>query len=321
MAINTFSGGNPINSLQAAGKNAVINGGFDIWQRSTSTTTTTASYVSADRWATWISAGSGTLSQDTVNVPNDIRYGLKFTTSASNSSCNFYHTIETANTIPFVNKTVTLSAYLSGTSGLTLQMGLLYSTTTDAAFNTSFTTISAPSYTLTTTPTRYSFSVTVPSNAKTLQVFFGTGTIATSSNYVSITGVQLELGTTATTFSRAGGTIQGELAACQRYYQRNTFSSGNSPSTGYGLTMTTAILDVPFVSPVPMRVSPTAVDYANITAYTTLNGGFTGGTVSINLSSPMYTAVRYTHGSAVFTNNTVGYLYGTSGYIGLSAEL
>jgi hypothetical protein len=324
----------------AAGKNGIINGGFDIWQRGTTGTATSGTAgqgYNADRWQNYSGSNAITVSRqataDSTNLPN-IQYCGRIQRNSGQTSLNainLVQNLESSNSIPFAGKTVVLSFYarkganFSSTSNL-LGATLWSGTGSDQSILGGYTgqaAVISQNSTLTSTWQRFTYSATVGATATQLGLVINytpTGTASTN-DYFEITGVQIEFGATATTFSRAGGTIQGELAACQRYYQRNTFSSGNSPSTGYGLTMTTAILDVPFVSPVPMRVSPTAVDYANITAYTTLNGGFTGGTVSINLSSPMYTAVRYTHGSAVFTNNTVGYLYGTSGYIGLSAEL
>jgi len=58
MAINTFSGGNPINSLQAAGKNKIINGDFGVWQRGTSFTNPAAFSYLVDRWR-WGTDGTG----------------------------------------------------------------------------------------------------------------------------------------------------------------------------------------------------------------------------------------------------------------------
>jgi hypothetical protein len=62
-------------------------------------------------------------------------------------------------------------------------------------------------------------------------------------NYWQITGVQWEIGNTGTSFQLASGTIQGELAACQRYYWRINASNlygifgtanGSTTTTAYG---------------------------------------------------------------------------------------
>ena len=319
----------------AAGKNPLINGGFDVWQRGTSFASLSGnSLYTADRWLFKRLDGTigGTVSRQ-ASTQTGFQYAMRVQRNNANTGTGglyVYNTIETINSIPLAGKTITLSFYaLKGAnfSASNLEVYVGYGTGTDQQMgSTGFTgqaTVIDTTQVLTTTSTRYTFTGTVPSNSTEVGMYLGfspTGT-AGAADYFDVSGVQIEIGSTATTFTRAGGTIQGELANCQRYYQRNTFSAGNSPSTGYGFTQTTAILDVPFVATVPMRVSPTAVDYANITAYTAANGSFTGGTVSINLSSPFFTAVRYTHGSAVFTNQVYGYLYGTSGYIGLSAEL
>jgi hypothetical protein len=140
-----------------------------------------------------------------------------------------------------------------------------------------------------------------------------------------ITGVQLEKGSTATSFDyRPIGT---ELALCQRYYYRVSaidnryYGSGQVSNTG-----TTAVISVPF--PVTMRVVPTALDQtgtasnykmsqastANVscTSVPTLAGNGTEflGAVAYTASSLGGTAGQMTMGS---TNGT--------GYLGFSAEL
>jgi hypothetical protein len=67
---------------------------------------------------------------------------------------------------------------------------------------------------------------------------------------------QLEAGSTATAFQTATGTIQGELAACQRYYQRVTGRYGYV-ATGTGNNSTDVLFQMAL--PVQMRIAPTAL--------------------------------------------------------------
>jgi len=74
---------------------------------------------------------------------------------------------------------------------------------------------------LTTTWQRFTYTASVGATATELGLYFvfaPTGT-AGAADYYEITGVQLEAGSTATPFQTATGTKQGELAACQRYFQ------------------------------------------------------------------------------------------------------
>ena len=90
-----------------------------------------------------------------------------------------------------------------------------------------------------------------------------------------VTGVQLEAGSIATPFQTATGTIQGELAACQRYYWRLTGGATYAPyGTGYAKSTTAAELIIDH--PVVMRVSPTSIDYLNLA----VGDGVTGTTLT-----------------------------------------
>jgi hypothetical protein len=137
--------------------------------------------------------------------------------------------------------------------------------------------IGANKFAITTSWTRYSIVISVPSiSGKTIG-----STANTSSLYLSIWasagsdwnnrtdslgnqnitldfwGVQVEAGSVATAFQTATGTIQGELAACQRYYN-NLGTVGHTAYSADGV--------MGFVFPVTMRATPTAsFSYSGVT--------------------------------------------------------
>jgi hypothetical protein len=181
--------------------------------------------------------------------------------------------IESTNSIPFAGKAVTLSFYAraganySATSNA-LPVYLYGSTGTDqnilAAWAGS-STVGVTTATLTTTWQRFVVTGTVASTVTQLgiQTYFSPIGTASTNDWYEITGVQIDLGTytasTAPTFRRSGGTIQGELAACQRYYYRlNSSAASNRLGLGQCRGTTEAIISTTF--PVPMRVAPTALE-------------------------------------------------------------
>jgi hypothetical protein len=88
--------------------------------------------------------------------------------------------------------------------------------------------------TLTTTWQRFTYTATVASNVTEMSMqwrFTPVGT-AGAADYFEITGVQLDVGSVALPFRTYAATIQGELAACQRYYETGLSAiwSGNTTS-------------------------------------------------------------------------------------------
>jgi hypothetical protein len=143
------------------------------------------------------------------------------------------------------------------------------------------------SATLTTTWQRFTFTFAVGATATELSVALTNVTTGTAGadDYFEITGVQLELGTTATTFSRAGGTIQGELAACQRYYSKsyNIETAPATSSTIGAVAMKTAYTSSyqnmpPVYFKTTMRVSPTITLYSTGGTSGKIRSGAGGGT-------------------------------------------
>ena len=325
----------------AAGKNGVINGGMDIWQRGTANVTTAYAYT-ADRWQRNAVTHYGVSRQttsDTTNLPS-IQYCARVQRTAASASTTIVElaqSFESVNTTPFLGKVVTISFYARrganySSASNALTCSIYTGTGTDQSVLAAYSGTVIPvtgTATLTTTWQRFSFTGTIGSTATELAVYFAytpTGT-AGANDYFEITGVQLELGSVPTTFSRAGGTIQGELAACQRYYFRATASATFQPiSLGSSASTTATYSNVQ--SPVTMRSTISSIDYGGtLSVFKFTSGGYHNtGTFSLGatLLGNSGAQIAYTHGSAVFTagDTTMITSYTSStAYIGMSAEL
>ena len=86
----------------------------------------------------------------------------------------------------------------------------------------------------------------------------GESVVGPSGAYWEMAQCQLEIGSAATPFARAGGSIGGELALCQRYYQVVGGGSNVFPiASGYVL-VAGQYLRYPISFPVEFRTTPTA---------------------------------------------------------------
>lgn len=302
-----------------AGKNAIINGGMDIWQRGTSFTTSGA--YTADRWAEVNGVNSITYTRST-DVPSSL--GFQYSISRAGTGANMVQRVEAANAAPLAGQTVTLSFYYKSTAGSdSLGYSIYHANSADNFAGVtqigSNQTIATPS----TSWTRVIYSFSVPAGgANGLAFYFFRGNTATSTTL--ITGIQVELGSTATPFSRAGGTIQGELDNCLRYYY--LLQSGQSKFIGTGTYITATNVYVTVTLPVPMRTTAT-LDIVTGTGYYIANsagGGADGlNTLTIDgLSNTVLSLYNNTQaagtagqGCVVNTQNSV------FPYIAFSAEI
>jgi len=321
-----------------AGKNKIINGDFGVWQRGTSftipvdTTTFSADRVRSNRNGT----ATVTISQQTFALGNTIsgyepQYFFRMnqaTNGTGQTYSNFYtHRVEDVRT--FAGQTVTLSfwAKADSTRTLGLVMGQYFGT---GGSTTVYTTIEG--LTLTTGWVRYSRTFTVPSIAgKTI----GTGEVCLEINIqnanlntaqtIDLWGVQWELGSVATPFTTATGTIQGELAACQRYYYRWTASATYSPVLFGGFYSTSQAKYIMY-TPVTMRTAPSTLDYGGTFRLTdqTNYSDFTGMTLVVSTEASLVPQIIATASAASFANFRPAWLTASNSataYIGLSAEL
>ena len=140
---------------------------------------------------------------------------------------------------------------------------------------------------------------------------------ATTSDYFQITGVQLEVGDTATPFEHRS--YGQELALCQRYYYDITYAS-SAARFGWGHSTATTQARLHFQTPVPMRATP-SLSVLNV-GYRD-NGDFNVGAVSgLVLNSYEGTTYKMQFTVSGATAGTAGELRSTgAGAITFDAEL
>ena len=248
--------------------NYIINGAFDIWQRGASFTISGSTSYTADRWAV-LADGSGTrtvsrqaFTPGAAPVSGyEGEFFFRYTQSgiSGQTYSAIQHKIENVRTL--AGETATISFWAK--AGANRQI----SVTTVQNFGSGGSGESWTNYTeinITTSWIRYSITVpigsmsgkTIGANSYLMLHFVG----GVNSNYVlDLWGVQVEDGATATPFRRNANSIQGELAACQRYYWRTQGDSNYLPiGKGRADSATTAYITVKH--PVPMRTKPSSVD-------------------------------------------------------------
>jgi hypothetical protein len=324
-ATNPFASGTPAwAGYDVAGKNKIINGAFNFWQRGISLTAN--NIFTADRWffAPFGTGTPATISRLSSNLPVGFEYGLRMIApTTTNANFNLLTSLESASVIPLRNLSVTLSFYYRVPVNFTGPVSplILWSTATDARLSPSNGTgISSPFLANTTSWTRYTQTFVMPATATSFAIGWQAYNNVVQNAEIQITGVQLEVGTTATSFSLAGGTIQGELAACQRYYQRLGNVAYSTIGTGYSFTTTRNFIGFNFLN--TFRSAPTRESFANLiitdrAAYDSSVTAISGEVLSPSSYWAEFTASGVTAGRFAFlTSRSNG-----DGFIGFSAEL
>jgi hypothetical protein len=307
--------------------NAIINGAFDIWQRGTTFNT---GGFNADRWQAFPS-GTTTFSFSRqgfgggLQLPNygEAQFYLRYAvTSASGATFNsLVNRIEDVRT--FAGQTVTLSYWARATSGTHTITNRL--TQNFGSGGSGGVTVTGSTHTLTSVFQRFTSTMTLPTmSGKTvgagnyLQVEFNFP--LNTAFEIDVAGVQLEAGSVATPFRRNANSLQGELAACQRYYFR-TSSGAFSPfgsALGYNTTAAVALVNLP----VTMRVVPSSVEFSTLG----LGDGLAlvaATNVTLSERNPNYVSLVVTAASGVVAGKSYLLQQNNSGsaFLGFSAEL
>lgn len=343
-------------------KNRIINGAMVIDQRnagaSVTVTSTVANTYTLDRWAAYGSAASKFSVQQSSTAPTGFNSSILVTSLAATSVgttdryylCQFIEGFNTADLMYGTAnaQTVTLSFWvrssLTGTFGGTLQ-----NNANDRNYPFTYTINSANTFEQKTiTITGDTTGTWVGStNGVGLRVFFGLGVgsgasgtagawgagnfnsatgatsvVGTNGATFYITGVQLEKGSTATSFDvRPYGT---ELQLCQRYYFRISGGAGSRLGIGHNISTIGALVNLSF--PVTMRASPTALETSGTASDYDVQYLATATTCS---AVPTFNAASQYIGTTAFTvasgltagQGSNGRSVNTTAYLGWSAEL
>lgn len=333
-----------------AGKNRIINGDFSINQRAF-TSTTGQGVFTFDRFKTARGGGTITYSAQTFTLGTAPVSGYESTNflridstgqSASSNYTSILQPIESVKT--FAGQTVTISFWAKAASG-TPKIGVAPEQRFGSGGSPSADLVTSfGDKTISTSWARYSFTGTIPSiSGKTLgtagddklivAIYTSVGSgltdypvgVGLQTATIDIWGVQIEAGSVATAFQTATGTIQGELAACQRYYFKVGGEIANQMTLRQG-----GYFDANYISfycpyPVPMRTAPSITAVGNPQVYQsgTAYSGFTwNNTIGGNPSTQnqYIVATKTSHGLTVNLSMVLDCVT-TSDYIGVSAEL
>jgi hypothetical protein len=336
-----------------AGKNKIINGDFRVNQRQF-TSTTSNGIFGLDRWqlVTDGTGGTTTYSVQTFATGTAPVAGYEGSTYARLLTSTFIGTntfvaltqkMEDVRT--FAGQTVTVSFWVKAASG-TPKVFTYLSQNFGSGGSPSAQVIATPSanQTISTSWARYSFNIAVPSIAGktigtsgsnlnfTFLVSCGSaiGTpysdVGIQNNTFDIWGVQIEAGSTATAFQTASGTIQGELALCQRYYYRATASTSFAYMNGLIGTTGTASGICNLTIPVTLRAAATAVDYSSL-RFQAANDSGNQAVTALTINSATNNSVSPAFDVSCSSGLTSNAYYrlsangSTSAYVGVSAEL
>jgi hypothetical protein len=323
------------------GKNHIINGAFDIWQRATLGTSTSSTGYFADRWRYLLTGGTSkvfTQSRQAFTTPGSAPvagqegrffYRIAVTTTGTSYTAEVLEQpIEDVRT--FANSQVTVSFYARVASGtLSVTPRLIQNFGTGGSPSGNVTT-AASAVTLTTSWQRFTATINVPTIATRtigtnedssliLSFLLPNNTLYT----VDMWGVQVEAGAVATNFATSGVSAQAELALAQRYYYRIANSPTTTCSVGTGMRFSTTVAWAFIPFPQTMRVAPSALETAGTVNVVTTSGLDASGTAFGEAST---NGARITCTTAAVGASGVGVVVRLTGtlstsYLGFSAEL
>lgn len=205
-------------------KNILINGAMDIWQRGT--TKSIDGYI-ADRFRMTIYSGGATSSRVVSGLDN---FYYAYRISNNTGVIEFEQRLE-GTSIPNGVDSLTLSFWVRGNKDGTVRTGRIINGDTGAT-NTGYGYID-----VNTSWVRKTITTTACPTASNDQYYRAfilddvANYLSSSADWLEITGIQLELGSTATPFEHRPYGL--ELDLCKRYYQTIHYRGNSATGTYY----------------------------------------------------------------------------------------
>lgn len=320
LQINGSSVQEQLNTKQL--KNWIINGGFDVWQRGTSQTT--SGYGSDDRWTNEHAGSTKTHSRQSftvgqTDVPNNPAYFSRTVVSSVAGAGNFVVKAQKLEDVrKLAGKTVALSFWAKADSNKNLAID--FTQVFGSGGSVGVSGIGTQKFALTSSWQKFTKTVTMPSiSGKTvgtdshigIRIWFDAG-----SNYNSLTD---SLGHQSGTFDIANvslveGSVPVEwqteayadvLRECQRYCYSVFENSGSQNShAGIGFAGGATFAHFQIYYPTTMRSQPSSITYSGTLNVNYLNSGYTvtSLTVSADRSSTNIASVVAFVASGLTTN-------------------
>jgi hypothetical protein len=308
-------------------KNRIINGQMQIAQRATSATITAGStiatgYSTVDRFYVYCTGANVTAAQ--VAGSGATKNRLQITGAASVTAVGIGQRIEQLNSYDLAGSTATLSADLAISATLTtVTWTASYATTTADTFGTlaspTVTQIATGTFTVNSTVTNFSTNISIPAAATTgIQIVFTVGALTAGLTW-TVGNVQLEKGSTATSFDyRPFGT---ELALCQRYCRTLDAASGTDKAQFSGVAYLNNTIIASYTFPT-MRTAPTAT-ITNPTFLDVVTSTVTSTNNTLAFSEPTSNSaqVAVTNSGTPFTAGHGAVIRNDGYFVVFSAEL
>ncbi|MEN5288507.1 hypothetical protein ABE494_21475 [Stenotrophomonas lactitubi] len=249
--------------LYGNGKNLVINGGLQWWQRGMTRAASTAAGFLADRFG--FAAAGTTIAASRIgreslpgsdSIPVGVAAGLRVQVATVAGAANFAVVRTRLEDVRQLSgRQVTLSFFASCESG-TFKVGFEVSQLFGAGGSVEVTEAAKQVFTLTTSAQRFTFTFTLPSvagrtvgdrSSTSLNWWLDAGSnfssrasaIGQKSGAVRIWGVQLEEGSYASDFEWRSAAL--ELLLCQRYCYEMRFPAGTAFAPVFRLSATSII--------------------------------------------------------------------------------